>query len=278
LKHPASIQPLPLDTADAARSIFNIENVYLSIGDQIDQLFSDLNLSDLDSSGGKQAGSLCTLAMVTIFQYAEKMPDRQAAEALRRRTDWKYALHLSLVTPGFDPDSLCEFRQQLLANASGQEVFQVLLERLAQIGLFSSRTKNSMDARSVILDVCAYSRLDCLAQAMGLSLEALAAYQPYLLREITQAHWFERYQRMPTEFNQIRTKQDLEALAGSIGKDTRYLLEAIECCPETNVANLQEIQDLRSIYHKQFDRDENQVSWLVVCSYCRASKLDSLTL
>ena len=108
--------------------------MYLSIGDQIDQLFSDLNLADLEPSGGKQANTLCMLAMVTIFQYAEKMPDRQAAEALRRRTDWKYALHLSLVYPGLEPSALCEFRQQLLASAAGQEVFQEMLDRLAVDG------------------------------------------------------------------------------------------------------------------------------------------------
>ena len=131
MKHPASIQPLPLDTADAARSIFNIENVYLSIGDQIDQLFSDLNLSELDSSGGKQADSLCMLAMVTIFQYAEKMPDRQAAEALRRRTDWKYALHLSLVTPGFDPDSLLQhlINELISAGRINWQKYRALIER-----------------------------------------------------------------------------------------------------------------------------------------------------
>jgi hypothetical protein len=218
---------------------------------------------------------LCMLAMVTIFQFAEKMPDRQAAEALRKRTDWKYALHLSLVYPGFDPGSLCEFRQQLLSSAAGQEVFEEMLDRLAVTGLFSIRSRNSMDARSVILDVCTFSRLDWLRQAMGLTLEALAAYQPQLLREITQPHWFEKYQRMPTKFNQSRSKHDLESLARSIGKDTQYLLTAINCCPETGVAELQEIQDLRRIYHQQFDLDENQVRWQVVCSYCEGSKLVS---
>jgi hypothetical protein len=249
--------------------------VYLAIGDQIDQLFSDLNLSELDSAGDMQTNSLCVLAMVTIFQFAEKMPDRQAAEALRKRTDWKYALHLSLVYPGFDPGSLCEFRQQLLSSAAGQEVFEEMLDRLAVTGLFSIRSRNSMDARSVILDVCTFSRLDWLRQAMGLTLEALAAYQPQLLREITQPHWFEKYQRMPTKFNQSRSKHDLESLARSIGKDTQYLLTAINCCPETGVAELQEIQDLRRIYHQQFDQDENQVRWQVVCSYCEGSKLVS---
>ena len=278
MKRPASIPPLPLDTADAARSTFNIENVYLSIGDQIDQLFSDLKLADLDSSGARQANKLCKLAMITSFQFAENLPDRLAAQSLRSRTDWMYALHLSLVNPGLEPASLCEFRQQLLSNPSGQQVFHDMLDRLARIGLLSSCTKNWSDAKSVLLDVCAISRVDLLAQTFRLTLEALAAYQIKLLREITQPHWYERYHRMPAVLPQYGSRQDLEPLAGAIGKDTHYLLEAIKCNDAIAQTHFQEIQDLKRIYHQQFDLDGNQVSWRVVCSYCNGTKINSLHL
>ena len=278
MKRPASIPQLPLDTADAARSTFNIENVYLSIGDQIDQLFSDLNMADLDSSGARQANTLCMLAMITTFQFAENQPDRLAVESLRSRTDWKYALHLSLVNPGLEPAALCEFRQQLLSNSSGQQVFHDMLDRLAGIGLLSIRTKNWSEAKSVLLDVCAISRVDLLAQAFNLTLEALAAYQIELLREITLPHWYERYHRMPAMLSQVGSRQDLEPLAGAIGKDTHHLLEAIKCNDDIAQTHFQEIQDLKRIYHQQFDLDGNQVSWRVVCSYCNGTKINSLHL
>ena len=278
MKRPASIPQLPLDTADAARSTFNIENVYLSIGDQIDQLFSDLNMADLDSSGARQANTLCMLAMITTFQFAENQPDRLAVESLRSRTDWKYALHLSLVNPGLEPAALCEFRQQLLSNSSGQQVFHDMLDRLAGIGLLSIRTKNWSEAKSVLLDVCAISRVDLLAQAFNLTLEALAAYQIELLREITLPHWYERYHRMPAMLSQVGSRQDLEPLAGAIGKDTHHLLEAIKCNDDIAQTHFQEIQDLKRIYHQQFDLDGNQVSWRVVCSYCNCTKINYLHL
>ncbi|MGB3700858.1 MAG: transposase [Anaerolineales bacterium] len=276
MKHPASIQPLPLDTADAARSIFNIENVYLSIGDQIDQLFSDLNLAGLDSAGARQANALCILAMVTIFQFAENLPDRLAVESLRTRTDWKYALHLSLVSPGLKPAALCEFRQQLLSNSSGQPVFHEMLDRLARLGLLSPRTKNWSDAKSVLLDVCAISRVDLLAQAFHLTLEALAAYQIEYLREVTLPHWYERYHRMPAMLPRCASRQDLESQAGVIGKDTRHLLNAINNSDGMALSHIPEIQDLKRIYQQQFDQSGDQISWLVVCSYCSAMKLSSL--
>jgi hypothetical protein len=250
--------------------------VYLSIGDQIDQLFSDLNLADLDSSGAGQAKTLCMLAMITSFQFAENQPDRLAVESLRNRTDWKYALHISLVYPGLEPASLCEFRQQLLFNPSGQQVFHDMLERLARIGLLSSRTKYWADAKSVLLDVCAISRVDLLVHAFRLTLEALAAYQIELLKEITLPHWYERYHRMPAVLPQYGSRQELEPLAETIGKDTNHLLEAIKCNDDIAQTHFQEIQDLKRIYHQQFDLDGNQVSWRAVCPYCNGTKISSL--
>ena len=278
MKRPASIPPLPLDTDGAARSTFNIENVYLSIGDQIDRLFSDLNLAELDSTGARQANTLCKLATITIFQFAENLPDRLAAESLRNRTDWMYALHLSLVNPGLEPAALCEFRQQLLSNSSGQQVFHDMLDRLAGIGLLSIRTKNWSEAKSVLLDVCAISRVDLLVQAFSLTLEALAAYQIELLREITLPHWYERYHRMPAMLPEYGSRQELEPLAGAIGKDTHHLLEAIKCNDDIAQTHFPEIQDLKRIYDQQFDLDGNQVGWRVVCSYCNGTKISSLHL
>jgi len=36
------------------------------------------------------------------MQFAEHVTDRQAADAVRAQTDWKYALCLQLDDPGFD--------------------------------------------------------------------------------------------------------------------------------------------------------------------------------
>ncbi len=51
------------------------------------------------------------------MQYMENLTDRQAAEAVRARLDWKYALGLRLDDAGFDHSVLSEFRQWLLRGA-----------------------------------------------------------------------------------------------------------------------------------------------------------------
>jgi len=53
------------------------------------------------------------LALVTVLQMAEDLTDRQAAEAVRTRIDWKYALGPGLADPGFDDSVLCEFRARV---------------------------------------------------------------------------------------------------------------------------------------------------------------------
>ncbi len=50
------------------------------------------------------------------MQYAENLTDRQAADAVRACIDWKYALGLQLIDPGFDFSVLSEFRSRLLAG------------------------------------------------------------------------------------------------------------------------------------------------------------------
>ena len=47
---------------------------------------------------GKPGWPPSRLALVTIFQEAENLAGRQAAEAVRTRIDWKYALGLAAAT------------------------------------------------------------------------------------------------------------------------------------------------------------------------------------
>lgn len=244
--------PIPGDTALAARSIFNLHNVYISIGDQFDRLFGDLNLGNLDASGNDSTYSSCIKALVTIFQASETLPDWKAAEALRKRTDWKYALHLSMDYPGLNPSELCEFRQRLLVNTHGQVEFQRILTRMIEVGLFSPRSKGNIDTRSVLLSVCSITRLDWVTQAMYQALEAIAASQPEMLRAVALPHWYDRYNRK-TKLSSFQTSEEKwKGTVLEIGADIQYLLGEIDTANNPELAALQEVQRLRAIMGEQF--------------------------
>src|SRR5262245_59332048 len=97
-----SVPPIPEETVRVAKAAFPKGNSYLTIGDQIGYLFADLDFLDLYAAEGSPAISPALLSLVTIFQFMENWPDRQAAQQVRARIDWKYALHLPLEDPGFD--------------------------------------------------------------------------------------------------------------------------------------------------------------------------------
>jgi transposase len=68
------------------------------------------------------------LALVTVMQFAENLSDRQAADAVRARLDWKYALSLELSDTGFHYSILSEFRTRLVNHANGSLLLDVLLK------------------------------------------------------------------------------------------------------------------------------------------------------
>ena len=55
--------------------------------DQLDMLFHDADFADLFPVQGQRAEAPVRLALVTLFQFWEGLTDRQAADAMRTRSD-----------------------------------------------------------------------------------------------------------------------------------------------------------------------------------------------
>src|SRR5947208_3193334 len=105
---PMMVDPVPEDTARVARAAFPKGNPYIRIRDEFGTFFTDAQFADLFPSCGQPAQAPWRLAVVTLLQFAEGLSDRQAAEAVRSRIDWKYVLSLPLEDAGFDSSVLCE--------------------------------------------------------------------------------------------------------------------------------------------------------------------------
>src|SRR5262245_17454808 len=113
---PQPISPVPDQTARVAKMAFPKGSPFIKMRDTIGVLYQDEMFASLFPKEGQPALAPWRLALVTIMQYVETLSDRQAADAVRGRIDWKYALSLELEDSGFDFSVLSEFRARLVAG------------------------------------------------------------------------------------------------------------------------------------------------------------------
>src|SRR5579862_4579624 len=121
------IPPVPEETARVVRACFPHGTLVVQLRDAVGTLYSDEDFADLFPRRGQPAEAPWRLALVTVLQFVEGLSDRQAAQAVRTRIDWKYALHLELEDLGFDFSVLCEFRARLLQGNEEALLFEALL-------------------------------------------------------------------------------------------------------------------------------------------------------
>jgi transposase len=104
--------------------------------------------------------------LVLILQFAEGLSDRQAADAVRARIDWKYLLCLELTDPGFDASVLSEFRTRLIENEGEQNVLDKLLALFRTRGLLKARGQQRTDSTAVLGAVRDLNRLELVGETM----------------------------------------------------------------------------------------------------------------
>lgn len=141
--HPKSIPPVPKETARVARAAFPKGNIYMTIRDNLGSIYFDEDFTDLFSVKGQPAQSPWRLAFILVMQYMENLSDRQAAEAVKARIDWKYALSLPLDDEGFDFSVLSEFRKRLIEGGKEELLFNKILEKIEEIGLLKKPKRQS---------------------------------------------------------------------------------------------------------------------------------------
>ena len=136
---PDPVGPVPEETARVARAAFPKGNAYMRMRDELGVLYEDAAFAALFPARGQPAEPPWRLALVLVLQFAEGLSDRQAADAVRGRIDWKYALSLELTDPGFDASVLSEFRDRLVAGSREQALLDLMLARFGARGLLKAR-------------------------------------------------------------------------------------------------------------------------------------------
>jgi transposase len=254
--HPST--PVPEDTARVACAAFPKGNPYLTLRDAFGTVFQDDDFAPLFPPCGQPGLPPWRLALVTVMQFRENLADRQAAEAVRARIDWKYLRGLELTDPGFDFSVLSEFRDRLLTGSAEGLLLDQLLERCRTLGLLKAQGQQRMDSTHVLAAIRVLSRLELVAETLRAALNDLATVAPDGLQGLAPLEWYERYGKRIEDTRLPREKAAREAYARTVGEDGFRVLDALER-PEAPEAarELPSVATLRRTWQRHYDRTED---------------------
>jgi transposase len=211
--HSQEIPPVPEETIRVARAAFPRGNLYIRMRDELGTIYEDHVFAHLFPARGQPAAAPWRVALTTVMQFAEGLSDRQAADAVRSRIDWKYALSLERTDPGFDHTVLSEFRMRLVAGQAEQLLLETLLSQLRVRGLLKARGRQRTDSTHVLAAIRVLNRLELVGETLRHALNSLAVAAPDWLRAHVPPEWFDRYGTRVEHYHLPKTTAAREALA-----------------------------------------------------------------
>jgi len=145
------------------------------------------------ADNGRVALEPVLLLGVSLLQYLEGVPDRQAVELLRYHAGWNFALNRQLGDPVFHPTTLVGFRQRLLDHEQGALAFATVLAALMEAGLVARHSRQRLDSTQMFGRVSRMSRLDCVRESLRLALQAAGRKLAAAARPAWWAGLWDRY-------------------------------------------------------------------------------------
>ncbi len=252
--HPQVGYLVPEETARVARAAFPKGNVYMQMYDELGLIYENHQFATLFPRRGQPAEDPARLALILVMQFAENLTDRQAADAVRGRIDWKYALGLELTDAGFDFSVLSEFRSRLVAGGTELLLLETLLTQCKARGLLKARGRQRTDSTAVFAAIRSLNRLELVGETLRHTLERLALLAPAWLQMVVAPDWFVRYGKRFDSYRLPKSEVEREALAATIGADGVHLLSAIDA-PEAppSVRDEPAVAILREVWQQQYE-------------------------
>jgi len=186
---------------------------------------------------------------VSLLQFMEGVPDRQAVEFLSYHLGWNLALHRRVGEPVFDRSALSYFRERLEAHQQSGLVFDQILEGLTEAGLVRRRCKQRLDSTQMWGVLREMSWLDCVRESLRLALEELERQAPLARPTFWPELWQEYVQSRPDY------KAGSAVLARKLeqsGVDAARLLEWVQGLPE-EAGPGPALQLLRRVFAEHFE-------------------------
>lgn len=259
MKHDIEI---PAETKRVAESAFPKGHPYFTLREELQIIYSNEIFKDLFSVKGQPAESPWRMIMVSILQYAEGLSDRQAADAVRARIDWKYLLALPLEDKGFDYSVLSEFRGRIIAGQKEEQLLEQLLERFRERGLVRERGKQRTDSTHIQAAIRRLNRLELVGETMRAALNCVAEVAPEWLKLRVPSDWYDRYGPRFSDWRLPKEEMEREKLALQIGQEGHQLLNwmAAADTPAT-IRQQAEVKIMYRVWIQQYYTQGETVSW-----------------
>ena len=249
-KDSALFPSIPTSTIRAARALYGRGNLYLRLGDRLNQLISKLDQGLFSEQLGSNKTAM--LAVLTIVQYVENLTDIELAEAIQLRMDLRYALHLATPSPRLDPDSLCIFRRRILADPQTQCLFEEIF-KIVYPEITSTAMKEEPNIKDVLGSICENVVRVSLIDAMLHSMEALSANHFHWLRQIALPHWYQRYNSSMAASRSDLFVRKQELSRQDVQGDIQHLLYEVQKSNSPDIMELREIKNLHRMWEQLTD-------------------------
>jgi transposase len=254
--HRRDLAAIPADTAGVGQKLLPPTNPYRVIGDHLADLLDDAQFAALYDTTGRAALSPALLALVTLFQFMENIPDREAAEQVVVRLDWKYALHLPLDDAGFDFSCLCYFRRRLLEHAQERLVFEQILGKIQALGFVKKRGKQRTDSLAVLGAVRQLSALETVTETLRLAVRALVQVAPEWVTREVPASFVAQYAHSRSDYR--LSADERTAALQQVGQDGVWLLERLAATAPAALRDLEALHVLRTVWDQRYERVEGR--------------------
>ncbi|MGW3829401.1 IS1182 family transposase [Streptomyces sp. NPDC005071] len=253
---------VPELTARVVRASFPKGTLAVRVREALGPLFEDASFAEAFPKRGRPAVSPGALALVSVLQYAEGHTDRQAADQVRARMDWKFLLGLELDDPGFDFSVLSDFRARLIEHGLEEKVLDLILERISRLGLLRSGGRQRTDSTHVLAAVRTLNRMEFVGETLRAALEVLAAAAPDWLSPLVTAEWVKRYGARIDSYRFPKGENVRQEWAEQVGRDGFTILEAVHA-PRAPawLREIPAVQVLRKAWVQQYHRDGEGVRW-----------------
>jgi transposase len=259
---PRSDDGVPEMTARVVRAAFPKGTLAVRIREALGPLFADEDFAAAFPRRGRPAASPGALALVSVLQFAEGLSDRQAADQVRARMDWKFLLGLELDDPGFDFTVLGDFRDRLIRHGMEEKVLEAVLARLSGAGLLRAGGRQRTDSTHVLASVRTLNRMEFVGETLRAALEALAAAAPGWLSGLIGPEWADRYGARVDSYRFPKGEDARARWLGQVGGDGFTLLDAVTApgAPEW-LRQVPAVVTLRRAWDQQYRRDGEEVRW-----------------